>query len=280
MKTGQQVHKILEDNDLRAKKSLGQNFLIADWVYDVIVEQANISKAPTIIEVGPGPGVLTEKLAKTGKRVIAVEKDHRMIDNLVQLANKYPNLEILEDDILKIDHKIFEGIGEFQVIGNIPYYLTSHLIRQIFETWPKPESIVFMIQKEVAKRITAKAPDLSLLAISVAFFAKAKILKNVGRNCFRPSPNVDSALILFTPHETQYEREYEATFFKIAKAGFSEPRKQLINNLSSGLKVPKESMLNILASAGILPQARAETLDISKWHLLTESYLKSFQVPS
>lgn len=275
MKSSQEVKKVLQDNDIYAKKSLGQNFLVCDWVYDVILEEAQNSKSQTILEVGPGPGILTEKLAQTGKKVVAVEKDHRMIFNLQALAKKYPNLHIIEEDILKIEPRQIIGDGNYQIIGNIPYYLTSHLVRQIFETWPKPENIIFMIQKEVAKRIVAKPPDMSLLAISVAFYAQAKILKNVGRNCFRPAPKVDSALIKFTPHNENIDNNYEKEFFKVAKAGFAEARKQIINNLSSGLKMPKESIIKILESADIDAKARAETLDITKWHQLTKSYMES-----
>lgn len=270
MKSNQKVNEILIENDLYAKKSLGQNFLVCDWVYDLLEDEARNSKSNNILEVGPGPGVLTEKLAQTGKNITAVEKDSRMIFNLEVLAKKYHNLKIIEDDILKFAPEGLFKDFNYQIIGNIPYYLTSHLIRQIFESWPKPENIIFMIQKEVAQRITAKAPDLSLLAISVAFYADAKILKNVGRNCFKPSPNVDSALIKFTPHAQEIDRNYEKVFFKVAKAGFSEARKQVINNLSSGLKLPKDTIVDMLGKVNIDPKARAETITIDKWHLLTK----------
>ena len=144
MSTHRQVKEIIRETDSKPKKSLGQNFLVCDWVYESIVNNAKSKGSDIILEVGPGPGILTEKLAQTGRKVIAIEKDHRLIEHLNGLTTKYPNLSIIEGDILTQDIKNIVGDKTYQIIGNIPYYITSHLIRLALESWPKPQSILFM----------------------------------------------------------------------------------------------------------------------------------------
>ena len=140
--------------------------------------------------------------------------------------------------------------------------------------------MVFMVQKEVAQRIRAQPPDMSLLAVSVAVYANSKVIAKVGRTCFSPPPNVDSALIEITPHEATLSPRYTERFFQVAKSGFREARKQIINNLSSGLKTPKDHMLQVLESANIDPRRRAETLTIAEWHTLTKTFFSSTEVQS
>ncbi|OGN14040.1 MAG: ribosomal RNA small subunit methyltransferase A [Candidatus Yanofskybacteria bacterium RIFCSPHIGHO2_02_FULL_43_22] len=246
----------------RAKKSLGQNFLINPGVLDKIVKAAELDKDDTVIEIGPGTGVLTEKLVEkvrsTGSgqagRVIAIEKDARLI---AQLKEKFKNtnVDIVEGDILKIDPTplLRYCATGYKLIGNIPYYITSHLLKTVFEKWPAPKLIVLMVQKEVAQRIMAKPPHMNLLALSVQFFAKPKIISYVSRGSFRPTPKVNSAIIKLTPIRS--DLELADRFFKLIKTAFAGKRKQLKNT------VGKE----ILENTGIRPELRPEELSLEDW---------------
>src|SRR3989338_2978455 len=255
----------------RAKKSLGQNFLINPGVLDKIVKAAELDKDDTVIEIGPGTGVLTEKLVEkvrsTGSgqagRVIAIEKDARLI---AQLKEKFKNtnVDIVEGDILKIDPTplLRYCATGYKLIGNIPYYITSHLLKTVFEKWPAPKLIVLMVQKEVAQRIMAKPPHMNLLALSVQFFAEPKIISYVSRGSFRPIPKVDSAIIRLVPRREARitDQEFREKFFKLAKTAFAGKRKQLKNTVGA----------EILGKAGIRPESRPEELFLEDWLKLTD----------
>lgn len=232
------IKEFLLKYDTRASKRLGQNFLIDKNILRKIIESADIKPTYTIIEVGPGIGTLTQALAEKSGRVIAVEKDEKMIKILKETLKDYKNVEIIHGDILKTTKL---QISNYKVVANIPYYLTSPLIRKFLERpngYPEsPESMVLMLQKEVAQRICAKPPNMSILAVSAQFYANAKIISYVSKNCFLPAPKVDSAVIKIIPHN-KYNMPADL-FFKIVKAGFSHPRKQLLNNLAAGLKLDK-----------------------------------------
>src|SRR3989344_9497149 len=171
---------------LTARKSLGQNFLINPHIIDKIVTTAKISKNDTVIEIGPGTGNLTKNLVEQAGKVIAIEKDHRLIELLEETLKNHPNVEIIEDDILKFDPEILNtkylihNTG-FKIVANIPYYITSNFLRIIFERWPKPELIVLMIQKEVAQRIMAKPPHMNLLALSVQYYSEPEIIGYISK---------------------------------------------------------------------------------------------------
>ena len=312
---------------LKPNKLLGQNFLRDKNVLAKIIQAADLKAGERVLEIGPGLGALTEELAKNACRVIAVEKDKRLA---VQLKNKFQNnqnVEIIQDDILSFLRKQesrswipaqgrddkFSSSPNYKVIANIPYYLTSHLIRLLLESANPPQDIVLLIQKEVAQRICpprrarssdeagAKPPKMSLLAVSVQFYAQPKIISYVPKGAFWPKPKVDSAIIRITPHNSPsaakrppynsppYERvaggdlerneilphppftkkEIER-FFRLVRAGFAHPRKQLLNNLSKGLKLKREKIIKVLRSANIEPKQRAETLMLNDWLNLTK----------
>jgi len=252
-------------------KRLGQNFLIDKNVLKKIVEAAELSINDVVLEVGPGIGNLTIELAKKIKKVIAVEKDKRMVEILKERLKeeRIENVEIINEDILKFLPS-FKMRGSYKVVANIPYYLTSRLIRNLLEMERKPKLIVLMVQKEVAQRICAKPPKMNLLAVSVQFYAKPKIVSFVSKNCFWPRPKVDSAIIKIEPKKEDLTDK--DLFFKIVKAGFSQPRKQLINNLSKKLKEKKEIIKKFLSEAKILPIKRAEALSIEDWKKLTKIF--------
>jgi 16S rRNA (adenine1518-N6/adenine1519-N6)-dimethyltransferase len=255
-------------------KRLGQNFLIDKNVLKKILEAAELLKRDIVLEVGPGIGNLTVELAKGAKKVIAVEKDKRMVEILKERLKeeKIENVEIVNEDILKFLPS-FELKGSYKVVANIPYYLTSRLIRNLLEMKRKPKLIVLMVQKEVAQRICAKPPKMNLLAVSVQFYAKPEIISFVSKNCFWPRPKVDSAIIKIEPLTNVGKKIIDADlFFRIVKAGFSQPRKQLINNLSKGLKKDKKIVREWLLNCHILPAKRAEALSIEDWKKLTRAF--------
>ncbi len=263
------VKNLLKTYGVTPSKHLGQNFLVDENIINKIIKASNPLKNDVILEIGPGVGNLTTKLAKKVKKVVAVEKDPKMCIILKNLGIK--NVQIIKKDILKVNlDKILPQ--NYKVIANIPYYLTSRLIRKLLENKNKPSKITLMIQKEVAERICNVKEKLSLLAVSVWFYAKPEIKFFVSKNCFYPKPEVDSAVIQITSREKQYSKNFIKKFFKIVRAGFSHPRKQLINNFSLKLEKEKPIMKEWLISNNISPQKRAEDLKIQDWINLTKHF--------
>lgn len=227
---------------------MGQNFLVNLGVLDKIVAAAEINSNDTILEIGPGTGNLTEKLVQKAGQVIAIEKDHRLIEGLAQKFGKNTGFKIIEGDILRLNLKDFTrfNLVSYKVVGNIPYYITSHLLRTIFEDWPMPKLIVLTIQKEVAQRIVAKPGQMSLLALMVQLHSDPKMVGMVSRGSFRPIPNVDSAIIKLTP-SPKADKETIEKIMGLAKKAFAGKRKQLKNTL------------------GTNSTSRPEDLDVSDW---------------
>jgi len=272
-----EIKNLLKKYEISPSKRLGQNFLVNEGVLRKIIETANLKKEDVILEVGPGIGNLTLELAKRVKKVIAVEKDPhlvRILNEELRIKN-IKNVKIIQGDILKIkiQYSTFDIRHSYKVVANIPYYLTSPLIRKFLEnTEVRPLEMILMVQKEVAQRICAKPPEMTILAVSVQFYSKPKIISYVSKKSFWPSPKVDSAILRIAPLINADRRLINADlFFKIVKAGFSQPRKQLVNNLSKGLKMEKEKIKNWLLKNGIQPEQRAETLKIEDWLNLTKS---------
>jgi len=267
-----EIKNLLRKYKISLAKGLGQNFLIDEKVLKKIIEAANLSENDIVLEVGSGIGNLTAELAKRAKKVIAVEKD----PNLVRILNnelRIKNIKIIQGDILKIPYSRFQILDSYKVVANIPYYLTSPLIRKFLELKNPPTEMILMVQKEVAQRICAKPTKMSILAVSVQFYAKPEIISFVSKKFFWPSPKVDSAILRIAPLINADRRLINADlFFKIVRAGFSQPRKQLVNNLSKGLKMGKEKVKNWLLKKNIQPTQRAETLSVRDWILLTKSF--------
>jgi len=258
------IKELLAKYKTKASKGLGQNFLIDKNILNKIIESADIKPGDIILEVGPGIGALTQKLAENGGKIIAVEKDKTMIEILKETTKNFNNIKIINADILKYQLPT----TNYKVVANIPYYLTSPLIRKFLESKNPPQEIILMVQKEVAQRICSKPPDMSLLSVSVQFYANPKIIFYVLKSCFWPAPKVDSAIIKIKPGE-KYNISADL-FFKVVKAGFSQPRKQLVNNLTTlkslnGVKLTKEFVSGWLFKNNIKPNQRAETLNISDW---------------
>ena len=263
------IKSLLRKYDFRPTKGLGQSFLIDKGVLKKIVSAADLKNTDTVLEIGPGIGTLTQELAKTVKRVITVEKDYKMVEVLKETLKDFKNIETIQGDILKIINSQF-SISNYKVVANLPYYITSPVIRKFLELESQPQSMVLMVQKEVGQRICAKPPKMSILAVSVQFYSKPEIVSYVSKKSFWPEPKVDSAILKITPHPPLIG-DIE-TFFKIVKAGFLQPRKQLINNLSKELKIDKEKISLWLLKNNIESTQRAETLSINDWLKLLKSY--------
>lgn len=256
--------------EIKPQRSKGQNFLVTESIYDKIVASAEISAKDTIVEVGPGLGFLTAKLAKKAKKVIAVELDDRLAEVLKIAIDSQgvENVEIVNQDILKFNPS---GLGSYKIVANIPYNISSILLRTFLGAENKPEIMVLMLQKEVAERITAKAPDMSMLALSVQFYGDAKIVKDVKAGNFWPEPKVDSAVIKIVINNNKYSRDDQKLFFRLAKIGFAAKRKMLKNNICGGLKLKGEATKkidDIFTKLSFDLKVRAEDLSLENWQNL------------
>lgn len=267
------VKDLLRKYQIRPRKGLGQNFLVDEETLDRIIEAAELKEDDTILEIGAGIGTLTLKLAEKVKRVIAVEKDKGMAKILHDLleSRNIKNVEVAEEDALKINIKHYIPNTKYKIVANLPYYITSPVIRKFLETEAPPLAMTLMVQKEVGQRICAKPPDMSLLAVSVQFYARPEIVSFVSKRSFWPEPEIDSAVIRITPASSR-RNVLRELFFKVVKMGFLQPRKQLINNLSNGLKIDREQTKNWLLKNGVNPTQRAETLTVENWIKLTNSF--------
>jgi 16S rRNA (adenine1518-N6/adenine1519-N6)-dimethyltransferase len=261
---------LLKQYGLRPDKKLGQNFLQDPFALESIAAAAEIQPTDTVLEIGPGLGSLTRYLAVSAREVIAVELDPDLIPPLEAVTSPYDNVRIIHGDILKLSpHNLVQEPG-YLVVANIPYYITSAIIRHLLENDPKPRRIVLTIQKEVADRICAEPGDMSLLALSVQVYGEPRIADRIPAGAFFPSPKVDSAVLCVDIYENpKIQPELLDTFFKLVKAGFSQKRKTLRNSLSSGLHISPLEAEGLLKKADIDPMRRAETLSIDEWRLLS-----------
>jgi len=252
-----------ERGGVRLKKGLGQNLLSDKNYIKKIIDVINIDKKDTIVEIGSGLGAITLEMAKIAKKIICIEKDREMVEALNKKIkeNKIKNIEVINEDILNLFSDGYFKIGKtkkYKVVANIPYYLTSILIRNLLESTNTPEDIFLMIQKEVGKRICSKPGEMSILSVSVQYYAEPKILFEVSKNCFYPKPKIDSVFIQIRPKRI----DRNDNFFELVKLGFSHPRKQLIHNLSS---LDREFIRNWLLENKLRPGERAECLSIPQW---------------
>jgi 16S rRNA (adenine1518-N6/adenine1519-N6)-dimethyltransferase len=262
---------LLKRHGLRARKGLGQNFLQDPLALQEIVSAAEIQPTDLVLEIGPGLGSLTRYLAAAAKEVVAVELDPSLLPPLQTVLLSHPNVRLIQGDILKLSPKDLITEKDYLVVANIPYYITSAVIRHLLETEVKPRRIVLTVQKEVAERISAKPGDMSLLALSVQVYGQPRIAARIPASAFFPAPKVDSAVLCVDIYPTPLiQPQLLDTFFKLIKAGFSQKRKTLRNSLSSGLHISPANAADLLTRAGIDPQRRAETLSIEEWETLSE----------
>lgn len=267
-----------------AKKSLGQHFLRCGWVIQTLIEAAGLTQEDSVLEIGPGTGVLTRELASRAGKVIAIEKDEMLADTLAAALEKRGagNVEIIKGDILRLPQTRFRPVRDpngpnlvwakhpkYKVVANIPYYLTSRLLRLLLEQDPRPERMVLTLQKEVALRIAAQPPRMNILALSVQAFGTAKIIKTVPADCFSPKPDVDSAVILISEISYRFFQKNQIApthFFRLIRLGFSQKRKQLLNTLGGNKGIAdKKTVTEALIGLELNPQARPEELSLQNW---------------
>ena len=261
---------LLKRYGLRSHKGLGQNFLQDPLALEEIVETADIQPSDTVLEIGPGLGSLTRYLSVSAKEVVAVELDEHLLPPLRAILSPYQNVRLVQNDILKISPKDLNLENDYVVVANIPYYITSAVIRHLLESAIKPRRIVLTVQKEVAQRICAEPGDMSLLALSVQVYGKPHIAANIPASAFFPAPKVDSAVLIVEIYPAPLiDEDLLDAFFRLNKAGFSQKRKTLRNSLSAGLHIPPAEAVNFLMRANVDPQRRAETLALAEWSELT-----------
>jgi len=281
--TSPSIRDLIRIYNLDPKKSLGQNFLVDEQHLDRVVAAADLTADDTVLEIGPGLGALTRRLAAKAGRVIAVELDDRLITILRAQFATQSHVSIVHGDMLKLNpvDLLAEAVlvnraqgapakivnpSTYKVVANLPYYITSAVIRHLLEASVPPSLAVLMVQKEVAERICAAPGDMSILAVSVQFYAQPQIVHQVPATAFYPRPKVDSAVLRMEvfpqPVVTAVAPEI---FFRVVRAGFSQKRKQLLNTISAGLHLSKDEATAALDRAGIDPKRRAETLSLAEW---------------
>lgn len=259
------------------RKSLGQNFLTDDATARRIVDAAEVGRSDLVFEIGPGVGALTTHLVRCAGWVVAIELDQTLIPALQDALGGAQNVTVLHGDALEVDfirlaqdakHAFGGSFEAIRFVANLPYYITSAAIRRILECGLSIAAIVLTVQTEVAERATAQPPDMSLLAVSVQFYGRPELLFRIPPSQFYPQPGVESAVLRIKPHTQSPEVDAE-TFFRVVKAGFSQPRKQLRNTLAAGLGITKAQAEAALRRSGIEPDRRAETLSLAEWKRLT-----------
>ena len=280
-----QTKGLLRHFDLRARKGLGQHFLIDEEVLKLITSAAELAPTDVIMEIGPGLGVLTRELAGQAGWVVTIELDNKLAAILKQTLASFNNVTIINEDILSIDPAALlqeqkarfppaiNSPFSYKVVANLPYYITSPVLRHFLEASVKPKTMVVMVQKEVAEVIVAEPGRMSLLSISVQFYGEPEIVSYVPARCFYPAPEVDSAIlrVKLYPQPAVAVTDKEG-FFGLVRAGFSASRKQIGNSLAQGLRLSKAEVLPLLERASIVSQRRAETLTLEEWAQLWQVF--------
>jgi len=257
---------------------LGQNFLVEESYIEKIIKTATIKDNETILEIGAGIGNLTSKIAEFASRIVSVEIDQRLIPVFLQVTSEFPNVEIVQGDILTLDlMKLISG--EYKVIANIPYYISTAVTRFLTESNNPPGNMILTLQKEVAERMCQKPGNFSLLALSVQIFGEPKIALYIPAGAFYPKPEVDSAVIRIDRHLNPVVPDnILPLLFRLARAGFSQKRKTLRNSLAGGMHWNTDLTRKLLLKAGIEPIRRAEELGIDEWARLSKVVTESGEI--
>ncbi len=257
--------------NIKAKKSFGQNFLVNEKIVERIVTEANLKSTDNVLEVGPGLGALTMPMAGMVKRLVAVEKDRRLIDELKLKVIKFKVHKVIEGDILKMTseelRKLFNG-EKYKVVANLPYNITSHFLKKFLETDYAPTEMLLMVQKEVGERIISNPGQMSILSVAVQFFSEPEIVFPVGRGNFSPVPKVDSVIIRLKNIQNKRFNVEPEKFFAVVKSGFGAKRKQLKNNL---VKFDADKVAMAFKDLGLKETVRAQELSVEEWMRLALS---------
>ena len=266
------VESLLRRHRVRPEKRLGQNFLIDHQALDQVVSAAELGGDDTVLEVGAGLGTLTRQLARRVSRVVAVEYDRRLEPILRETIGQDRRIEIVIGDILRIDLRRLMGDAPYAVVANIPYQITSHLIRLMLEAEMPPRRMVLTVQWEVAERILAVPGDMNLLALGVQAYGEARIMARLTAASFYPSPRVDSAVLRIDLRPTRLGPQVARTVFRLARAGFAQPRKKLRNAMAAGLHLAPAEVEDSLRRLDVSPDDRAEDLSLDDWERLAAGW--------
>ena len=267
------IFPLIQKYQIQPKKSLGQNFLVDPNGLSKVLKAAEVRPEETVLEIGAGLGSLTYLLAQQAKQVVAVELDKRLIPPLTEAVADFDNVTIKQGDMLALSPDALLGAERYVVVANIPYYITSALIRHLLEAEHKPTRMVLTVQQEVAERILARDGKMNLLALSVQVYGKPELKARIPAGCFYPAPEVDSAVLTIELYpQPLIPAEQLDLFFELAHAGFAQKRKTLRNTLASGMKKNPAWAEQLLGVAGIDPQRRAETLSLPEWKQIVEAY--------
>lgn len=270
----QNTIRILKKYDIRFQKKYGQNFLIDTHVLEKIIKAAEITKDDFVLEIGPGIGTMTQYLCENAREVLAVEIDRNLIPVLQDTLSEYQNVTVLNEDILKFDMvqiaNDYNRGRSVKVVANLPYYITTPIIMELFESHVPLESVTVMVQKEVADRMQSEpgTKEYGALSLAVQYYAKAEIVANVPPNCFMPRPNVGSAVVRLTCHkENPVKVSDERFMFRLIRASFNQRRKTLQNGLGNdaGLSVEKMDVQRALERMGLPPAVRGERLSLQEF---------------
>lgn len=269
--TPQTIKDLCARYDLTPSKAYGQNYLVHDAPIQAMLEAAKVGKEDTVIEIGPGFGILTFELLARAKEVIAFEIEQKLRPYWGEQEARFPHLKVVWGNVLTTaEQHAFPKDRPYKVVANVPYQITSDIIRLCVESVPPPTAIVLMVQKEVAERMVAKPGDMSLLALSVQYYGRVQKVMNVSKGSFWPSPKVDSAVIAVYPEERD-AKETKAVF-ALAKAGFSHKRKMLWRNISSQLHLEESVVKDALLKVMNNPHVRAEELGVGEWRALAQFF--------
>ena len=264
--------------DFNFQKKYGQNFLIDPRVLEKIIQAAEITQEDFVLEIGPGIGTMTQYLCENAREVAAVEIDRNLIPILADTLSAYENVEVLNEDILKVDiNRLAQEKNQgrpIKVVANLPYYITTPIIMGLFESHVPVDSITIMVQKEVAERMQAGpgTKDYGALSLAVRYYARPEIVANVPPNCFIPRPKVGSAVIRLTRHrENPVQVRDESLMFRMIRASFNQRRKTLVNGLNNGaeLNLEKQQIVNALGTMGLAPDIRGEALTLEQFAALS-----------
>lgn len=260
--------RLLRAYDLKPRKGLGQNFLVDPAALKRIVAAADLSKDDIVVDVGAGVGTLTRPLAEHSGRVLAVELDDHLVAILREEMADLPNVQIIHGNILKLPDLDLCNLG-YKVVANLPYYITSAVLRHFLARAPRPRLMVVTVQREVAERIVATPGQMNLLAVSVQLYGQPRIVGRIGASSFYPAPSIDSSVVRIDvseqPTVVLAAGVDQKLFFRVARAGFAQKRKTLRNSLSAGLHLAPALVEEALGQAGIDPRRRAQTLSLPEW---------------
>jgi 16S rRNA (adenine1518-N6/adenine1519-N6)-dimethyltransferase len=265
--------RLMSELGIRPNKGLGQHFLFERGVVERMVRQAGVTEGDIVLEIGPGLGILTSELLRKAGRVVAVEYDRALAAHLRDAFGDLPHFHLVEGNALALTNDDLIPPGEpFDVVANLPYSVGTAILRHLLEQPRRPRRLTVMLQKEVAERIVASPPEMSVLSVATRFYAEPRIAFTVAPSVFIPPPKVESAIVILDVRaEPPLPEELHPRFFRIVTAGFQQKRKQLANAIADVLQLPKAEIAAWLSAAGVDPMRRAETLSVDEWVTLTTS---------